>query len=128
MTATGSGFQVPRPPLVAPNAAVVAHAVTAALVIGNYGLNITNTGSGATATLTLLPAKDAAGLSFRIVQLVAQITRLLPTTGEAICLGGNVVASKYLNIAAVIGNYVDVYCDGERYLVTGYSGVVTKEA
>ena len=128
MAATGSGFLTPRPPLVAPDAAVAVHAVTAALVIGDYGKNITNTGSAATATLTLLAAKDAAGLSFRIQQTVAQITRLLPATGEAICLGGNVVVTKYLNIAAVIGNYVDVYCDGERYLVTGYSGVVTKEA
>jgi hypothetical protein len=128
MTATGSGFLVPRPPLVAPNAAVTAKGSTGNLAIADYGVNLTNTGAGGTVVLTLLAAKNAAGMSLRIYQTAAQITRLLPQTGEKIFLGGSGVATKYLNIAAVIGNYCDVYCDGAQYLVTGYSGVVTKEA
>jgi len=117
MTATGSGFLVPRPPFVPADAAVSAQASTASLAITDYGKNITNTGASGTVVLTLLAAALAAG-----------IVRLLPATGEKIYLGGSGVASKYLNVAAVIGNYVDVYCDGEKYLVTGYSGVITKEA
>ena len=58
----------------------------------------------------------------------AFLVRLLPQTGEAICLAGSNVVTKYLNIAALVGNYVDVFCDGEKYLVQDYSGVVTKEA
>jgi hypothetical protein len=64
----------------------------------------------------------------RFYLTVAQIVRLLPQTGESIYLAGSGTATKYLNIAAVIGNYVDVYSDGTSFYVTGYSGVVTKEA
>jgi hypothetical protein len=128
MTATGTGFLVPRPPLVAPDAAVSAQASTVALAITDYGKNITNTGAGSTIVLTLLASALVAGLAFRIQVTVAQIVRLLPATGEAICLGGSNVVTKYLNIAAVIGNFVDVYCDGTQYLVVNYSGVITKEA
>ncbi|MBN2118506.1 MAG: hypothetical protein JW730_18175 [Anaerolineales bacterium] len=128
MAATGSGYLVPRPPLVAPNAAVSAQATTASLVIADYGKNITNTGASGTIVLTLLAAASAAGKSLRIQITNANIVRLLPQAGEAIYLGGSGVVTKYLNIAAVIGNYCELYCDGERYLVTGYSGVVTKEA
>jgi len=128
MAATGSGYLVPRPPLVAPDASVTAKAATGNLAIADYAKNLTNTGAAGTIVLTLLAAASAAGMAFRIQCTAAQIVRLLPQTGEKIYLGGSGVASKYLNIAAVIGNYVDVYCDGEKYLVTSYSGVVTKEA
>ena len=47
---------------------------------------------------------------------------------QAVYLAGNGVDNKDLVIAGVVGNYVDVFCDGEKYLVQGYSGVVTKEA
>jgi len=43
-------------------------------------------------------------------------------------LGGDGAVNKDLSIAAVIGNYVDIFSDGANYLVTGYSGVATKEA
>lgn len=128
MAATGTGYTVPRPPLVAPDAAVSAQAATATLTVANAAKNITNTGAGATIVLTLPAAADAAGTSWRVQITVAQIVRLLPVTGEAICLGGSVVVTKYLNIAAVIGNFCDLYCDGTKYHVVNYSGVVTKEA
>jgi hypothetical protein len=129
MAATGSGYLIPRPPLVAPNATVVAVAATASLVLAtHYDKNLTNTGSAATAVLTLIPAKDAAGRCVHFYQTVAQITRLLPTTGEAICFHGNVVVTKYLNIPATIGSWVELYCDGERYHVVNSSGIITKEA
>jgi len=128
MTATGVGFLIPRPPLVAPNAAVSAQGSTVSLAITDYAKNITNTGSTGTTVYTLLAAADAAGMSLRIQTTVAQIIRLLPASGEVICLGGSCVVTKYLQIAATIGNYCELYCDGVRYLVTSYSGVVTKEA
>jgi hypothetical protein len=128
MAVTASGLQVPAPPLVAPDASVTAKTTTGNLAIADYGVNLTNTGAGGTIVLTLLAAAAAAGMSLRVYVTVAQIVRLLPQTGEKIYLGGSGTATKYLNIAAVIGNFVDVYCDGEKYLVQGYSGVVTKEA
>ena len=38
------------------------------------------------------------------------------------------LADEKLTIAGVIGNYADVYCDGERYHVFDYNGVLTKAA
>jgi len=130
-SSTVASFVINSPaPFVAGNATVVAKGSTDTTILAAEisGMNVTNTGAGATVSLTLPTAASMIGQSFRVMQLVAQITQLLPQTGEAICLNGDAVVSKYLNIAAVIGNYVDVYCDGTRYHVTGYSGVVTKEA
>jgi hypothetical protein len=59
---------------------------------------------------------------------VAQIVSLSPVSTEAIYLGGSGVVNKDLNIAGVIGNFVDLYSDGVNFLVGNYSGVVTKEA
>jgi len=53
---------------------------------------------------------------------------LVPASGEQIFLGGGGVADEKLTIAGVIGNYADVYCDGERYHVFDYNGVLTKAA
>jgi|WetSurMetagenome_2_1015567.scaffolds.fasta_scaffold209026_2 hypothetical protein len=128
MTATASGLQVPAVPRVAPDAAVTAKASTGALAIADYGVNLTNTGSSGTIVLTLLAAASAAGLPLRIQILAAQIVQFLPQTGEKIYLAGSGVATKYLQVAGTIGNFVELYCDGEKYLVQKYSGVVTKEA
>jgi len=87
-----------------------------------------NTGASGTVVLTLPKASDAKGHCLTINLLAAQIVRALPVTGEAVNLNGSAVVTKYLNIAAVIGNYVDLYSDGVQWIVTGYSGVVTKEA
>lgn len=87
-----------------------------------------NTGDAGTMVLTLPAVKDSIGKCLTINLLAAQIVRLLPVTGEAVNLNGSAVVTKYLNIAGVIGNYADLYCDGVQWIVTGYSGVVTKEA
>jgi len=128
MAATASGLQVPAPPLVDPAATVVEKAATGNLAITDYGKNLNNTGAVGTIVLTLLAAANAAGLPLRVYVTVAQIIRLQPQSGEKIYLAGSGVADKYLNIAATIGNYVDVFCDGEKYLVQDYAGVVTKQA
>ncbi len=115
-------------PAVSPGAAVSAQASTATVTSSIFGTNVTNTGSSGTITLTLPSVKVGKGKMFRVQLTVAQVVRLLPVTGEAIYLGGSGVVTKYLNIAGVIGNYADIYCDGTAWYVTGYSGVVTKEA
>lgn len=123
-----TGFRVPPPPFVSGKAPVVAKALTGNLALSDFGKNLTNTGAIGTIVLTLPAAATAGGLSLRVAVTAAQIVRLLPQIGESVYLSGDGVVTKYLNVAAVIGNYVDVYCDGVSYEVTGYSGVVTKEA
>ena len=88
----------------------------------------TNTGASGTVVFTLPSVKISHGVTFRFHAFAAQIIRALPRTGEAVNLAGSAVVTKYLNLAGVIGNYVDLYCDGTQWLVTNYSGVVTKEA
>jgi len=87
-----------------------------------------NTGASGTVVFTLPSVKGNAGKALTIHAFAAQIIRCLPQTGEAVNLNGSAVVTKYLNIAGVIGNYADLYCDGVQWVVTGYSGVVTKEA
>lgn len=115
-------------PVVLPNATVSAQTATATLTSAVFGKNVTNTGASGTIVLTLPAAKQGKDKAFRVWLTVAQIVRLDPAGTEKIYLGGSGVAGKYLNIAAVIGNYADIYCDGTDYHVVGYSGVVTKEA
>jgi len=110
------------------NTTVKANASTATMKDYDFEKNNTNTGAVGTVALTLPVAASLKGQKTRIQLTAAQIVQLLPATGEKIYLGGDGVASKYLNIAGVIGNYAEVYCDGTSFYVTGYSGVLTKEA
>lgn len=110
------------------NTTVKANAATADMDVADFEKNNTNTGAGGTIVLTLPAAFSLTGQKTRVYVTVAQVVRLLPQTGEKIYLAGSGTASKYLNIAGTIGNYCDVYCDGISFYVTGFSGVVTKEA
>jgi hypothetical protein len=101
--------------------------ITTALAAGK-GLIYTNTGAGATIVFTLPAAADVAGTVIGFKSTVAQIVQCLPVTGEAIYLHGDGVVTKYLNVAAVIGNYVELYSDGVAWTVEQTVGVVTKEA
>ena len=123
-----TGYIIPKPPTMSPKASVEAHAADATLTATNFGKIQTNTGAAATVTLTLPKASDCTGCAIKFQVTAAQIVRVLPVTGERVYLGGSGVASKYLNIAGVIGNYVDLFSDGEDFLVLGYSGILTKEA
>jgi len=87
-----------------------------------------NTGDTWAQVLTLPAAVAVSGKTLRVAVTAAQTITLTPTTGEKIFLNGSGVASKYVLIAGVISNYVEVYSDGVDYIVTNYSGVVTKEA
>jgi hypothetical protein len=115
-------------PQVNPSATVAAKTATATLTASDFGKNLTNTGASGTIVLTLPSASAVRDLCVRIQVTVAQIVSLSPISTEAVFLGGNGVVNKDLSIAGVIGNYVDVYSDGTRFLVTGYAGVATKEA
>jgi hypothetical protein len=126
MTATGTGFMIPEPPLVPANAGVVEHTADATLTVASFARIHTNTGAGAAKNLTLPSAADAAGMSIKIQITAAWALVLIPASTEKIYLGGDGVADSTLTIAGVIGNYADVYCDGKRYHVIDYNGVLTK--
>ena len=114
---------------VAFDAPVVAQAATATLTAANCnGKNLTNTGAGAGIVLTLPAVQSAAGQAFKVAVLAAFSVTLTPATGEKITLNGSGVASKYLLVAGVIGNYVEIYNDGDHWGVVSANGVVTKEA
>jgi len=115
-------------PVVAANATVGAKAATASMSSTDMGKNITNTGAAGTVTLTLPKASSVPEQFFRFQATVAQITRFDPYGTEKVYLGGSGVAGKYLQVAGTIGNYADLYCDGVQWIVTGYAGVLTKEA
>jgi hypothetical protein len=123
-----TGYLVPQPPQVSPKATVEANAADAALTVANFGKIQTNTGASGTVVLTLPAASTVAGCSLKVQLTAAQIVRLTPASGEKVFLGGSGAASKYLQVAAAIGNYVDICCDGVDFLVMHYSGVLTKEA
>lgn len=113
---------------ISPKASVSAKDATATLATTDFNKILTNTGASGTVVLTLPAAANVSGDGIKVQITVAQIVQLTPATGEKIYLGGSGVASKYLNIAGVIGNYADIYSDGTDYIVTNYSGVLTKEA
>ena len=128
-TSTSCVFlQLSKAPFLNIDATVAAQAASATLTTSSMGKNLTNTGASGTVALTLPDVAAAAGMCGRVYLTVAQIVQLVPASGQQIFLGGSGVANKYVNIAAVIGNYVDFYSDGTYWYVTGYSGVVTKQA
>lgn len=115
-------------PIVAPSVAPTAYATDTTLVAGNLNTNVTNTGASGTITLTLPAVSGLTGYTLHVELTVAQIVRVDPAGTETIFLGGSGAAGKYANIAAVIGNMVDIYCDGTRWLIVNRDGVITKEA
>lgn len=113
----------------------VSHAATAVVKTANATLTVAeasglvvNTGAVGTITLTLPKCADMKGKCLKAAALAAQIIRLDPDGTEQIFYSGSGVAGKYLNLAAVIGNSVDLFCDGSKWIVTGANGVLTKEA
>lgn len=110
------------------NGTVSAQTATATLTSSSFNKILTNTGASGTITLTLPDPATVKGQSIKVQVTAAQIIRLDPPSGVAVYLGGDGVDAKYLQIAGVIGNYADVWCDGTDYHVVTYSGVLTKEA
>lgn len=117
-------YPIVNPAAVTPVTKTADYTITVAELNGIFN----NTGDTGTMVLTLPAVALSKGKALSINVLAAQVIRLLPQTGEAVNLKGSAVVTKYLNIAGVIGNYCDLYCDGSQWIVVSYSGVVTKEA
>jgi len=113
---------------VSPSGTVVANTATGNITAGNLGKIHTNTGASGTIVLTLPAVAGLTGSHVKIAVTAAYIIQVMPQTGEKIYLNGSGVATKYLNIAATVGNFVDIVCDGTDWLVINYAGVLTKEA
>ncbi len=128
MTATVSGLQTPDFPQINPKQTPVAHAAGFTLTVDDMFKIHNNTGEGDNSPWTLPKAADAAGCIFRAHATVAQtITFEPPAVTEKIYLHGSGVANKHLVLAGVIGNYVDLYSDGDSWIVARHAGVLTKE-
>lgn len=85
-----------------------------------------NIGDNGTMVLTLPAAADFAGkyLGFHI--LAAQIIQVASAaTADRIYLFGTYTADYKLNIAAVVGNYAVLYCDGTYWYCVECNGVNT---
>ena len=129
MAATASGYETTPRPAVSVIQAPVAKTADYTVTTSDVGKLFSNLGASGTVVFTLPAISGWAGDSIRFTVKAAQIIRLLPQTGEKIFLDGDGVATKYLNVAAVIGNAVEVYNNGTSIEVKpGFTGVVTKEA
>jgi hypothetical protein len=115
-------------PVVKSGATVTAKTADYTVLATDLNKVFSNAGAGGTVVFTLPAVRNSINAALKFPLLAAQVVRLLPQSGEAVDLNGSAVVTKYLNVAGVIGNYVDVYCDGVKWIVVGYSGVVTKEA
>lgn len=122
---------IPFYPTISPRTATVA-TKTADYTVTQADLDaptvFNNTGDTGTQTLTLPAVADSKGKVIAVSVTAAQIVRLDPQTGEAVNYFGSAVVSKYVQVAGVIGNYIELFCDGSQWIVTKGNGVITKEA
>ncbi len=129
MTATASGAQIPDYPQVSSRQTPVDHAAGFTMDAEDMFKIHTNTGEADNSAWELPKAADVPGCVFRAHATVAQTITFEPAAAtEKINLHGDAVANKHLVLAGVIGNYVDLYSDGEQWIVARHSGVLTKEA
>ena len=87
-----------------------------------------NAGAAGNLVYTLPSVASAKGKVVRIHALAAQTQQADPQAGEAVNYNGSAVVSKYAQLAGVIGNCMEMFCDGTQWIVTQANGVVTKEA
>lgn len=87
-----------------------------------------NAGDTGNMVLTLPAVSASKGKVVRVHALAAQTMQLDPQAGEAVNYNGSAVVSKYAQLAGVIGNYMELFCDGTQWVITRSSGVITKEA
>lgn len=115
-------------PSINPKATPLAKTANYTVLAADFDGIITNTGDTDNIVLTLPVAASVADKGLRVAATAATTITMTPASGEKVYLNGSGVASKYLLMAGVIGNFVELYSDGTDYIVTNYSGVVTKEA
>lgn len=112
-------------PTLTPTALATTAAVTAAQIAGQ---NLTNTGAGGGTVYTLPKANTMPNQGFRFYVTVAQTSAFSPVATEYVALAGSKVVNKDLQISAVVGQFVDVYSNGENWVCWNHSGIVIKEA
>jgi len=86
----------------------------------------TNEGDVGALVLTLPAVADSKGMVVRVALLAAQTVRLDPQDDEAINYNGDATVTEDVTIAGVIGNYVELFCDGVQWIITQANGVLTK--
>lgn len=86
----------------------------------------TNEGASGEVVFTLPAVADSKGMVARFAALAAQTIRLDPQDGEAVNYNGDAVVTEDATLAGVIGNYVEVFCDGSQWIITQANGVITK--
>lgn len=121
----------PEYPTIDPSTATVSvktadYTITAADLAAPTIFN--NTGDSGNLVYTLPSVASSKGRVVRIHALAAQTQQADPQAGEAVNYNGSAVVSKYAQLAGVIGNFMELYCDGSQWIVTKANGVVTKEA
>lgn len=122
---------IPNYPTINPRTATVT-TKTADYTITQADLDLptifNNTGDSGNLVYTLPAVASSKGKVVRIHALAAQTQQADPQAGEAVNYNGSAVVSKYAQLAGVIGNFMELYCDGTQWIVTQANGVVTKEA
>lgn len=95
----------------------------------DYDKVITNTGATEEIVLTLPAAADVKMKAIRIVKTVAKRIRITPDSGESIYIEGVGTADASIDLAAGIGQYIELYSDGTQHIVTQYGlGVSSNKA
>ena len=116
----------PLPPIVSPDQAPTAKTAAYPVVAADMFKLFTNTGAGADTPFTLPDPSTVGGCSLKFAVTTANTISVLPPSGGKIYLNGSGTADQKVVIAAVVGNFADVFSDGSSWLVINYSGVLTK--
>lgn len=87
---------------------------------------INNTGATTTLSVALPSAASSDNKSLKVCVSVASTVLVWPATGDSIYLNGSGTANKAVSIPGTVGNYADLYCDGNQWMVVGYSGALVK--
>ena len=126
---TGSGKE--NIPNMTTTAGKINKTFTSALAVPDVfqsGMVYNNVASSTANLACTLPAvANNAGKYLTFFTGAAYVMRVTPASGESIYLFGDGVASKYLSIPAVVGNYATLYCDGTAWYVMASAGVIVKE-
>jgi len=87
---------------------------------------INNEGSGGALVVTLPnPVESREGV-IRFAIIDAQNISIYPYPGGVVALNGDVDTGEYVDLPDTVGNYAELYCDGEKWQVTHYSGSLSK--
>ena len=86
----------------------------------------TNSTAGGQVVFTLPAVLESKAKVVRVSLLAAQAVRFDPQRGEIVNYNGDAVIHADATLAGVIGNYMELFCDGVQWIVTEVNGVLTK--